>query len=433
MSPIVVGIIGLVALFVLLAFGFPIGAGMALVGFVGFWYLVGGDAALTKLANTPFSVISSYDVAVFPLFIFMAEIVAASGIMKSLYDLAARWLGRQPGGLAMATVGGCAGFAAVSASSIATAATMGRVAIPEMKRYKYDTALATGCVAAGGTMGILIPPSGALILYGIITETSIGQLFVGGAVPGVLEALFYIATISIMCRLKPSLGPRGPRYSLKEKIVAFGGCGEIVALVILVLGGLIIGWFTPTEAGAVGALGAVAFSLIRRRLDWPKFKQAAFNALKTSGMLYLILIGAMIFQYFMMVSNLPFWLSDVVSGLPLPPLVIMGVIVLVYIFLGCVLDASAMVLLTVPILFPFVTTMGFHPVWFGIIIVRMAEIAAITPPIGMNVFVIAGVVPDVPMQTIFKGIIPFLIADLLHVTMLMLVPAIVLFLPSLLY
>ena len=433
MSPIEAGIIGLVALFVLLAFEFPIGASMALIGFVGFWYLVGGDAALTKLANTPFGVISSYDIAVLPLFIFMAEIVAASGIMKSLYDLAAKWLGRQPGGLAMATVGGCAGFAAVSASSIATAATMGRVAIPEMKRYKYDSALATGAVAAGGTMGILIPPSGALILYGILTETSIGQLFVGGIIPGALEALFYIATIFIICRWKPSLGPRGRSYSFKEKIAAFGSCGEIVALVLLVLGGLIVGWFTPTEAGAVGAVGAVGFSLIRRRLDWPKFKQATFNALKTSGMLYLILIGAMIFKHFMMVSTIPFWLSDFVSGLPLPPLAIMGIIILLYLFLGCVLDASAMVLLTVPILFPFVTAIGFNPVWFGIIVVRMAEIAAITPPVGMNIFVIAGVAPDVPMTTIYKGILPFFIADLCHVALLLFIPAIVVFLPSLLY
>jgi C4-dicarboxylate transporter DctM subunit len=330
----------------------------------------------------------------------------------------------------MATVGACAGFAAVSASSVATAATMGLVTLPEMKKYKYSPALATGAIAAGGTIGILIPPSSILIVYGIITETSIGKLFSGGMVPGILQAVFYITTIYILCRLNPAYGPRGPHFSLKEKFMAFISCGEIIALILLVLGGLIIGWFTPTEAGAVGAFGAIVFSLIRGRLNWPKFKQALFDTMKTTGMVYCIMIGAFIFNYFMAVTTIPLALADVVSGLSLPPLIIIILVILVYLFLGCIMDAGAMVLLTIPVFFPLILSLNFDPIWFGIIVTRVVEIGMITPPVGMNVYVIAGVAPDVPMSTIFKGIFPFLVADAVHVGLLLLVPGIVLFLPS---
>jgi len=431
MSPVTVGIVGFVVLFTLLALGLPIGFGMLGVGFAGFWYLVSQTAALSKIATSPFSTVSSYDLAVLPLFLLMAHITFVSGLSRDLYNLAAKWLGRLRGGLAMATVGACAGFAAVSASSLATAATIGQVALPEMKKYKYQPALSTGCVAAGGTIGILIPPSAVLIMYGIITETSIGKLFMAGVVPGVLEALFYMATIYILCWWKPSLGPQGPSFSLREKVAAFGSCGEIIALIALVLGGLMIGWFTPTEAGAVGAFGAFVFSLIRGRLNWQKFKQAILATMKTTGMVYGILIGAFVFNYFMAVTTIPFMLADLVGGLPLPPLAIMGLVLIVYLLLGCIMDAGAMILLTIPIFFPLALTLGFDPIWFGIIIVRVCEMGMITPPIGINVYVIAGVAPDVPMQTIFKGIIPFLIADLFHVMLLLFVPAIALFLPTL--
>jgi C4-dicarboxylate transporter DctM subunit len=431
MSPVTVGIIGFVVLFAFLALGLPIGFGMLGVGFAGFWYLVSQNAAMSKIATSPFSTLSSYDLAVLPLFLLMAHITFASGLSKDLYNLAAKWLGRFRGGLGMATIGACAGFAAVSASSVATAATMGQVALPEMKKYKYQPTLSTGCVAAGGTIGILIPPSAVLIIYGIITETSIGKLFMAGILPGVLEVLFYIVTIYILCRWKPSLGPQGPSFSLREKVAAFGSCGEIIGLIALVLGGLMIGWFTPTEAGAVGAFGAVLFSLIRGRLNWQKFKKAVIETMKTTGMVYCILIGAIIFNYFMAVTNIPFVLADIVGGLPLPPLAIMGLVLIVYIFLGCIMDAGAMILLTIPIFFPLALSLDFSPIWFGIIIVRVCEIGMITPPIGINVYVIAGVAPDVPIQTIFKGIIPFLIADLFNVMLLLFVPAIALFLPNL--
>jgi C4-dicarboxylate transporter DctM subunit len=304
------------------------------------------------------------------------------------------------------------------------------VALPEMKRYNYDPALSTGCIAAGGTMGQMIPPSAGLITYGIITGTSIGRLFAGGLIPGIIEATFYIITIYILCRWKPSLGPRGPRYNLKEKVMSFASCGELIALIILVLGGIIFGWFSPTEAGAIGAAGAIVFSLFRRRLNWEKFKHALTETMKTTGMLYGILIGAFVFKYFMAVTTIPFVIADFVGGLPLPPLAIMGLIMVVYLFLGAIMDALTMILLTIPIFFPLAISLGFDPIWFGVILVGMTEIGLITPPIGMNVYAISGIAPDVPVTTIFKGVIPFLIADFCRMALYLFVPAVVLFLPS---
>ena len=430
MSPVTTGIVGFVLLFTLLALRTPLGVSMFLVGFSGLWYLISQSAAVVKIGLIPFETMASFELAVLPLFLLMAQVIFAAGLSRDMYDVAAKWLGHQRGGVAIATVGGCAGFAAVSASSLATAVTMGLVAIPEMKRLNYDPALSTGCVAAGGTIGQLIPPSAGLITYGIITQTSIGKLFLGGMVPGILEALFYMGTIYILCTWKPSLGPPGPRYSLREKMATFKSCGEIIGLIVLVLGGLIIGWFTPTEAGAVGAFGAISFSMIRRRLDWEKFKHALVETMKTTGMLYGILIGAFLFKYFLAVTTIPFVLADFVGGLPLPPLAIMVLVMTIYVFLGCVMDALAMILLTIPVFFPLAMDLGFDPIWFGILLVRMTEIGLITPPIGMNVYAISGIAPDVPVTTIFKGIIPFLIADVFHVALLLFVPAVVLFLPK---
>ena len=431
MSPIIVGIIGFVVLFAFLAIGLPIGVGMGVVGFAGLWYLISQGAAFAKMGLIPFDTVANWDLATLPLFLLMAHIIFASGLSRDLYDVAARWLGHQRGGIAIATVGGSAVFAAVSASSLATAVTMGLVALPEMKRYKYDPALSTGCVAAGGTIGQLIPPSAGLITYGIITETSIGRLFMAGLIPGILEALFYIFTIYIICTVKPGMGPPGPKYSLIEKMASFTSCGEIIGLIILVLGGIMFGFFTPTEAGAVGAFAAIVFSMFRRRLDWDKFKHALVQTMKTTGMLYGILIGAFIFKYFMAVTTMPTVIADTIGVLPLHPLAIMVLVMLVFIFLGCFMDALAMILLTIPIFFPLALHLGFDPIWFGIIVVRMTEIGLITPPVGMNVYAISGIVPDIPITTIFKGIIPFLIADFFHVLLLLFVPAVALFLPGL--
>ncbi len=431
MDPIDVGFIGLAILFIFLALGLPIGTSMALIGIAGFWYLVSGTAAITNAALISFQIISDYSYAVLPLFLLMAHVCFVSGLGQDLYGLAEKWLGHLRGGLAMATVGGCAAFAAISASSVATAATMGLVSIPEMKRYKYDPALATGSVAAGGTMGVLIPPSGVLIIYGIMTEQSIGKLFIAGIIPGVMEAVFYMITIAILCYVNPLIGPRGPQFTLIEKVKAFSTTGEILVLIILVLGGLMIGWFSPNEAGAAGAFGAIVITLIRKRLNWQKLGQALLETMKTAGMIYGILIGALIFNYFLAVSTMPTQLADIISGLAIPPMGIMGLIILVYIILGCFFDAMGMILLTIPILYPLVTSLGFNPIWFGIIIVKVMEMAIITPPIGMNVYIIAGIAPDVPISTIFKGIAPFLVADIFQVALLLFVPSIVLFLPGL--
>jgi len=431
MDPVAIGLIGFVVLFGLIALGLPIGAAMGLVGFAGIWLLISSTAAFVKLALVPFQVATDYNLAVLPLFVFMAHVVFVSGMGHDIFNLASKWLGHQPGGVAQAAVAGCAGFAAVSASSIATCATMGLVAIPEMKRLKYSPALATGAVAAGGSMGVLIPPSGALIIYGILTETSIGRLFAAGIIPGILEAVFYIAVIYILCTWRPSMGPRGPKVPWSEKFAAFGNCGEVIALAAFVLAGIIVGWFTATEAGAIGAFGAIIFASVRGRLNWQKLKTAVLETLKTTGMIYGILIGAFIFNYFLAPTTIPYAIAEFVGGLPLPPIAILGMVLVVFFFLGMFLDVAAMTVLTIPIFFPMIVSLGFDPIWFGILFVRMAEIAMITPPIGMNVYVIAGVAPDVPMQTIFKGIIPFLIADFCEVALLIFVPALALFLPGL--
>lgn len=432
MSSIEIGIIAFVILLLLLAFGLPIGFGMILIGFAGIWYLISDVAAFTKMAIVPFSTVNSFDLSVLPLFLLMAHVIFASGLSKDLYNLAAKWLGHQPGGLAMATVGGCAAFAAMSASSLATVVTLGLVSMPEMKKYNYHPELSAGVLAAGGTIGILIPPSGILIVYGILTETSIGKLFIAGIIPGITEALFYMITIYILCKMRPDFGPRGPVSSIKEKILAFGSCIEMLALIIIVLGGLIIGWFTPTEAGAVGAFGAILFSLIRGRLNWQKFKKAISDTILTTGMLYCTMIGAFMFQYFIAVTKIPFELAEFAGGLLLPPLGIITVVLLIYIILGCFLEAMTMVLLTVPIFFPLVVSLGLDPIWFAILVVRMSEIGLITPPIGMNVYALSGLFPDIPVTTIFKGVVPFILTDLCHVALLLFVPSITLFLPSLL-
>jgi len=431
MDPLLIGVICIILLFLLMAGGLNIGSGMAIIGFAGFWVLVGGKAAFSRLAIIPFETVASFDLAVLPLFLLMANVIFYAGFGKDAYTVAARWIGQQPGGLAMATVAGCAGFAAMSASSLGTAATMGLVSFPEMEKYKYKKSLSAGAIAAGGTIGILIPPSGILIIYGVLTETSISKLFMGGIIPGILEALFYIITIYIICIIKPSLGPRGPKYGIKDKLTALLGCGEIAGLIILVLGGLIIGWFTPTEAGSVGAAGALLFSLIRRRLSLSDFRNAMRETVKTTGMLYVVMIGAYLFMYLISVSNIPILLAGFVEGLPLPPLAVMGVILLLYFLLGCFMDAMSMVLVTIPIFLPVANALGFGPIWFGIIIVRVMEMAMITPPMGLIVYTISGMF-NVPIQTIFRGVIPFVIADICHVLLLLFVPGVILWLPGLL-
>jgi C4-dicarboxylate transporter DctM subunit len=431
MTPLTTGFIGIGILFIFLFSGMPIGIAMGMVGFAGFAFLRGLDSALGILTTVPYRTFASYDFSVVPLFILMGAFCFHAGLSKDLYNTVYRWLGHFRGGLALATVGACAGFAAVSGSSTATAATMGVVALPEMKRYGYDPALATGSVAAGGTIGILIPPSVGLIVYGIIAEQSIGRLFLAGFIPGVLEAVFYMITIFIICRLNPRLGPPGPISSWRERIVSLKSTWVILLLFVLVLGGIYFGIFTPTEAAGVGAFGAFLSALLRGKLDRKAIQESLFETLRNTAMILIIVLGALILGYFLAISRVPFTIADTIVGLEINRYIMLIFILVFLLFLGTVIDAPAMILLVTPIFYPVAEKLGFDPIWFGIIIVRMCEMALISPPVGLNVFVIKGVAPDVPMYTIFRGIVPFLMADVCHIALLIAVPQLSLFLPSL--
>jgi tripartite ATP-independent transporter DctM subunit len=404
---------------------------MGLVGFGGFAYIAGVNASLGVLKTVPFTTFGDYNLTVVPLFILMGSLAYFTGISKNLYDTVHSWLGHLRGGLAMATVGACAGFAAISGSSLATAATFAKVALPEMERYKYDKALATGCIAAGGTIGSLIPPSVIFIIYAIITEQSIGKLFLAGFFPGILEAIFYMLTISILCWRNPAMGPRGPQTTLRQKFVSLKGSWFVVVLFLIVIGGLYMGWFSPTEAAGIGAFGVFIFGVATRTLGWQNFKDSLSDTGKTTAMIFLLLLGAMIFGYFLSVSRISAELADFMSGLPVSPYVIMVIIMVFYIILGCMMDSLAMILITVPVFYPLILALGFDPIWFGVIIVRVTEIGLITPPVGLNLYVLKGSAKDIAMGDVIRGILPFLIADVFHVALLIIFPQISLFLPSL--
>jgi tripartite ATP-independent transporter DctM subunit len=314
---------------------------------------------------------------------------------------------------------------------MATAGAMGTVALPEMKKYKYAASLATGCIAAGGTMGILIPPSITLIVYGLLTEQSIGKLFLAGIIPGILEAVFYIITISILCKRNPALGPPGEKTSFEEKVVSLKGTWPVLGLFLLVMGGIYMGVFSPTEAGAIGAFGAFVFALAKRQLGRKNLSSALLETGKNTAMLLMILVGASIFGYFLSVSRLPFELSQIVAGLAVSRYITFAAVLAVYLFLGCFMLPMPLVIVTIPVIFPLVLSLGFDPIWFGIIVVRICEIGQITPPVGLNIFVIRGVAKDVPIGTIYRGVIPFVITDLFHLAMLVACPQLSLFLPNL--
>ncbi|MBN1191907.1 MAG: TRAP transporter large permease [Dehalococcoidales bacterium] len=430
MTPMQIGFIGLAVMLLLLFIGIPVGFSLTLVAFAGFAILVNFDAALGLLRTIPYSTVSDYGLTVLPLFLLMGAFTFKAGLTKDLYHAAHAWLGKLPGGLSVATIGACAAFAAVSGSSVATAVTMGTVALPEMKRYNYSPSLSTGSVAAGGTIGILIPPSVGLILYGIITETSIGQLFLAGFIPGILQAVFYIITILILCKINPNIAPPAPGTTFMYKLVSLKNTWIVLCLFLLVIGGIYLGVFSPTEAAGIGAFGAFVFALARRRLGWAALKDSLLDTMKSTGMVFTMMIGAILLTYFMAVTRLPYNISEILTSFNLNNYILLAGILIFYIILGCFLDTVAMIMLTVPIFFPVITAMGFSPIWFGIIVVRIAEIGLITPPVGMNVYVIKGMAPDVPMGTIFKGIVPFVAADVVHVALLVALPSISLLLPS---
>ena len=426
-----IGILGLLLLVILLFSYMPVGFVMGFLGFLGFSYVVNLNAGLNLLARDVWDTFSSYGLTVIPLFVFMGQIAFHAGISRRLYDAAYVLLGNRRGGLAMATVGACAGFSAISGSTNATAATMATVTLPEMRRYGYDMGLATGTVAAAGSLGILIPPSVVFIVYGILTGQSIGKLFAAGILPRILLCGLFLATIAIRVWKNPALAPPGPKSSLKEKFRSFAGVLETLLIFLLVMGGMFFGFFTPTEAAAVGAFLVLVLSLLRRQLSWDGFVQSLADTTRISCMVMVIVMGAVIFGHFMAITRVPFELADWVSELPLPRHAIMGVIVLVYLFGGCFMDALAMIMLTIPIFYPVAQALGFDPIWFGVVIVLVTEMGVITPPVGVNVYVVYGVAKDVPLMKIFRGVLPMLLALLICNLILIFFPQIALFLPGL--
>ncbi len=430
MSPEMVGLIGIILMFLLMAFRMYIGIAMAIVGFLGLWYLIGLDAAMGILGITPLTEGSSYTMSVIPLFLLMGQFAFVSGISTDIYKTVYTWMGHLKGGLAMATIIACAGFSAICGSSLATGATMGMVAIPEMKKYRYDNRLSTGCVAAGGTLGILIPPSIGFIIYGILTEVSIGKLFMAGFIPGILLTLLFIITICIQCSINPKMGPGGENKPFGIKIRSLSGTWGMLLLFIIVMGGIYLGIFTPTEAAGVGAFGAFLISVIKRKMTWEKLVECLMESGKTTAMIFLIIIGANIFSTFLGLARLPMGLADFVTGLALPRTVILYAIIIIFILLGCVMDCYAIMILTVPIIFPVIEALQFDPIWFGVLMVIVLEMGLITPPVGLNVFVIKSAAPDVPLTVIFKGVWPFLLSTVAAIILLNIFPRIALFLPS---
>ncbi len=430
MAPSLIAIVILCLLFILLAGGMPIGFAMGLTALLGTLLLIDGGAALALLGQTAYETGLTYGLSVIPMFVLMGYIAGEAGLNESLYRACNAWLGHRRGGLALATIGACGAFAAICGSSLATAATMAQIALPEMRKYKYADKLATGAVAAGGTIGILIPPSVVMVIYGLLTETSISALFLAGFIPGVLTVLGFMAAIWVMTRMDPKLGPPGARAAMTDRFKALGSVWGTAVLFLLVIGGLYVGWFSPTEAASVGACGAFALGLINGKTPYQLLAGPLIDTVKTTAMIFTVLIGAILFNNFLILASVPDLASDWISGLPLGKTAILLVIVAMYFVLGCLLDSLAMILLTIPIVFPIVKALGYDLVWFGIIIVMVVELGLITPPIGMNVFVIKGMAKDVPLETIFRGVTPFIIAQIVLIGLLIAFPQIALWLPS---
>ena len=437
MNPTLIGIIGIGVMIIVFLSRMPVAYVMIMIGFLGFSIMISDQAGLALLSRNIYEVFSSYGLTTIPLFVFMGQLAFNSGISRRLYATAYRFLGSTRGGLAMATVSACTAFGAVCGSSPATAATMATVGLPEMKRYHYADELATGSVTSGGGLGMIMPPSVVLIVYGVLTEQSIGKLFVAGIIPAIVVTILFIISIYIQCLIAPNQGPPGERFTWKQKLRSLTHLGETLAVFVLVMGGLFIGLFTPTEAAAVGAFGVFAVAIIRRQLSWEGFVNALYETLRTSCMVMLLIAGATVFGRFLAVTRIPFNVATWIGGFDLPPFVVMAIVVLVYFLGGCFMDALAFVTLTIPIFFPVVTNLGYDPIWFGIIIVMVTEMGVITPPVGINVYVVYGVaqsvVKGIRLESIFKGILPFLLAVVVGLIIFFLFPGIVLFLPNVTY
>ena len=431
MTPLEIGLIGCLVMIVLLALSMPVAFAMAIVGFIGFACLVNPKAALSMITVDLYDTFSSNSLTVIPMFILMGQVSFHAGISSRLFNAAYKWLGRLPGGMAIATVGACTAFGAICGSGPATAATMASVVLPEMKKYKYDMSIATGAVASGGSLGMLIPPSVVFIVYALLTEQSIGELFIAGILPGLLIAGLFSLSIYISCVRHPEYGPVGPKFTFKEKCTSLLGVSESLILFILVIGGMFTGLFTPTEAAAVGAAGSIALAAARGKCSIKMLKRSLFETLRTSCMVILIVAGATIFGHFLAVSQLPSWLATYLASLPLPGWTIIGLIILFYLIAGCFIDALALIILTTPIFYPVILELGYNLVWFGVVLVVVTQMGVISPPVGVNVYVVGGIERDIPLQTIFKGALPFLFMLIISAVLLIMFPQIALFLPEL--
>lgn len=432
MSLAFIGILGiLVLLAVLFLLGMPVGFAMAIVGFAGYCFVLNLKAGLGMLSTELWSTFSKYGLTVIPLFIFMGQIAFYSGVNEKLYNAAYKWVGHIRGGIAMATVMACAAFAAICGSNAATAATMTTVALPEMKKFKYEPKLSTGAIACGSTLGVVIPPSVVLIVIGLYTGQSIGKLFYGGVAAGILLAILLTLTVYFVCRWRPGWGPVGPGTTFGEKIRALPGAIEMLVLFFLVMLGLYFGFFTPAEAGAAGSFFAVVISLVQGRLSWQGFVNSILDTLRISSMVIMIVAGAVIFGKFLTVTRIPFNIADWVTSLPVPDFVIMGIIFLIFVIGGAVMDALALLLITIPIFFPVAESMGHDPIWFGVTITVITTLGAVTPPVGATTYVVGGMAKDVPLEDVFKGVAYFIPAYIICVILLMIFPGLVTYLPNL--
>ena len=430
MTPELVGAVGLTAFFVLLVLRVPIAMAMMITGFTGIAAINGFPAACTSLGSETFEIASYIELSVIPLFVLMGNLAGLSGMSRDLYNAAYAWTGHHRGGLAGATIIGCAGFAALSGSSFASAVTMGRVALPEMRRFRYDDSLATGCVAAGGTLGFLIPPSSGFVIYAILTEQSIGKLFIAGILPGILLTVLFLLAIAVVTRLRPTAGPAGPRAPLGERWRTLRRAGVFIAIVLVTIGGIYGGVMTPVEASGVGAFLTLIVALVRRSLSIAGFKTVILHTLRTTALTFMILIGAHVFIPFMALSEIPSNLVGFLTGLDVGSLGVLLIVLATYVVLGTFLEGIAMLVLTLPVVFPVILALGYSPIWFGVIVVIVLEMGLISPPVGVNVFVVKGVAPDVPLEKIFKGIWPFWLAMLVCLLILVAFPGIALYLPN---
>ena len=406
----------------------PIAFSMAIVGFLGYTYMVNATAALSMVGSVAFETGMSYTLSIVPLFILMGNLVTKAGLSSELYRVSYAFLGHRRGGLAMATILACGGFGAVCGSSLATAATMSKVAMPSMRKYGYSDALAAGSIAAGGTLGILIPPSVVMVIYGILTETNIGKLFIAGILPGLVAIACYLAAVAVTVRMDAKAGPRGERVTWHERLVAIGDVWGVLILFLIVIGGIYGGIFTPTEAAGIGAGGGLAFLLLRKGWNWRELRTILIESAITTGMIFTILIGALIFANFINMTGMPQELTQYAEQFRETPILVIIAILAIYVALGCVLESMSMILLTVPMFYPLVAHLGYDLIWFGIIVVVVTEISMITPPVGLNVFVLRSVLPDVPTQTVFRGVMPFIVADIVRLGILVAFPAITLYL-----